>query len=52
MLIAIFELTGILLVSCILGGVLFAALWIYLRRRQQRIDGSEATITILDLSKH
>ncbi|MCO5350188.1 MAG: hypothetical protein M9913_04665 [Bryobacteraceae bacterium] len=52
MLIAIFELTGILLVSCILGGVLFAVLWFYLRRRQHRIEGSEATITILDLGKH
>lgn len=50
MLIAIFELTGLLLLSCILGGLLFAGLWLFLRRRQARIEGTEATITILDLS--
>ncbi len=49
MLVAIFELTGILLVSCIVGGIFFSGLWFILRRRQGRMHGSEATITILDL---
>ncbi|MCL4793473.1 MAG: hypothetical protein KJZ84_02865 [Bryobacteraceae bacterium] len=49
MLIAIFELTGFLLVSCIVGGLCFSGLWFLLRRRHRRVHGSEATITILDL---
>jgi hypothetical protein len=52
MLLAIFELTGILLVACIVGGILFAGIWFLLRRRQSRIEGSEATITILNLGDH
>lgn len=49
MLIAIFELTGLLLTACVVGGLLFAGLWFLLRRRQQKIDGTESTITILNL---
>lgn len=50
MLIAIFQLTALLLLACIVGGFFFAGLWVFLRRRQARIEGTEATITILDLS--
>lgn len=49
MLIAIFELTGLLLLACILGGLGFSGIWFLLRRRQRKIDGTEATITILNL---
>jgi hypothetical protein len=52
MLIAIFELTGLLLLACILGGVGFSALWFLLRRRQRKVEGTEATITILNLGDH
>ncbi len=49
MLVAIFELTGFLLVVCVGGGVVFAFGWVYLRRRRMRIDGTDATITVLQL---
>jgi hypothetical protein len=51
MLIAIFELTALLLLTCIVGGCLFAGVLLLLRRRQVRIDGTEATITVLDLGE-
>jgi hypothetical protein len=47
MLLAIFELTGVLLLVCVGGGVLFAILWKYLRRRDAAIQGSESTMTFL-----
>jgi len=50
MLVAIFELTGVLLLACLGGGILFASLWILLRRRHLRADGSEDTMTVLSLS--
>lgn len=49
MLVAIFELTGLLLVLCVGGGVLLAVLWVYLRRRAARLSGSEATMITLHL---
>jgi len=49
MLVAIFELTGVLLVSCVGGGILFAGLWFYLRKRQFDKDGTDATITVIHL---
>jgi hypothetical protein len=49
MLVAIFELTGVLLVSCVGGGMLFAGLWFYLRKRQFDKDGTDATITVIHL---
>jgi hypothetical protein len=49
MLVAIFELTGVLLVSCLGGGVLFACLWVYLRKRQMDKEGTDATITVIHL---
>ncbi len=49
MLVAIFELTGVLLVSCVGGGFAFALLWIYLRQRRIRLDGSDQTITVIQL---
>jgi hypothetical protein len=50
MLIAIFELTGFLLVVCIGGGVVLAGLRIFLRSRERAAGVPEGTITILDLS--
>lgn len=49
MLVAIFQLTGFLLLVCVGGGILFAFAWVYLRRRRTRIDGTDAAITILQL---
>lgn len=49
MLVAIFELTGFLLVVCVGGGMVFACGWVYFRRRRERIDGTDATITVLQL---
>jgi hypothetical protein len=49
MLIAIFELTGVLLLGCIGGGCLFAGLWYYLRRRDRILTGTESLMTTLDL---
>ncbi len=50
MLVAIFELTGLLLIGCVGGGLLFATLWIYLRRRRARIEGSEELLTVVELN--
>ena len=50
MLIAIFELTGFLLLVCVGGGAAFAMLWIFLRRRQSRIEGTESAMTFLRIS--
>ena len=50
MLVAIFELTGVLLLICVGGGLLFALAWLYLRRRQAILTGSESTFTSLHLS--
>lgn len=47
MLISIFELTGLLLVICVGGGLLFAGLTIYLRRRQGRLTGDENPMTFI-----
>ena len=47
MLVAIFELTGFLLVVCVGGGLVFAFGWVYLRRRRTRIYGTDAVITVL-----
>lgn len=49
MLVAIFELTGFLLVVCLGGGMLFAFGWVYLRRRRTKADGTDATITVIQL---
>lgn len=49
MLVAIFELTGFLLLVCVGGGLLLAGLWIYLRRRAFRLSGTEATMITLHL---
>jgi hypothetical protein len=49
MILAIFELAGVLLVICLGGGILFALLWFYLRRSAERRGGRQAAVTILDL---
>jgi hypothetical protein len=49
MLVAIFELTGLLLVICVLGGVGFAFLWYYLRKRDAALRGDEATMIRLNI---
>jgi hypothetical protein len=49
MLVAIFELTGVLLVVCLGGGILFACLWVFLRHRRIRLDGGDEAITIIHL---
>ena len=49
MLIAIFELTGLLLLVCIGGGILMASFWVYLRRRSARLTGHEGTMITLHL---
>jgi len=50
MLVAIFELTGVLLLICLGGGLLFATLWLYMRRRQAMLTGSESPFTSLHIS--
>jgi len=47
MIMAILELAGVLLVACLGGGILFASLWVYLRRRQH--DDLTGTITVIQL---
>jgi hypothetical protein len=47
MLVAIFELTGLLLAACVAGGLLFAWLWIYQRRKDARETGNESPILFL-----
>lgn len=47
MLVAIFELTGVLLVVCLGGGILFAGLWVYLRHRRIRLSGGDESITVI-----
>lgn len=47
MLISIFELTGFLLLICVGGGLCFAALTIFLRRRQGRLTGDESPMTFI-----
>lgn len=49
MLIGIFELTGLLLVVCVGGGVAFAGVWILLRRRQNRLQGADSSFIALHL---
>lgn len=49
MLIAIFQLTGLLLVICVGGGLLYAGLVYLGRRRARETQGTEATITLLNL---
>ena len=51
MLVAIFELTGFLLVVCVGGGMLFAFGWVYLRKRRTLLDGTDPAITVLQLWK-
>jgi hypothetical protein len=52
MLVAIFELTGVLLVTCVGGGLLFALFWTYMRRRTRLLTGSESWMTTLHLSEY
>ena len=49
MLIGIFELTGLLLVVCIGGGLAFAGFWILLRRRQNRLQGTDSNFIALHI---
>jgi hypothetical protein len=49
MLVAIFELTGVLLVTCVGGGIALAGLWFLARQRRIRLHGSDETITLIDL---
>ncbi|MBL0156663.1 MAG: hypothetical protein IPP47_06110 [Bryobacterales bacterium] len=51
MLVAIFELTGFLLVVCVGGGMVFAFFWVYLRKRRTLLDGTDPAITVLQLWK-
>ena len=51
MLVAIFELTGVLLVVCLGGGILFASFWVYLRRRRFRLAGTDDEMTVLQLNR-
>ena len=46
---AIFELTGVLLVCCVGGGIVLAGLWFLARQRRVRLHGSDETITLIDL---
>jgi hypothetical protein len=47
MLVAIFQLTGLLLVAFVGGGVLFAVLRFFARQNDARITGSESPMTVL-----
>jgi hypothetical protein len=47
MLVAIFELTGTLLVLCLGGGILFAGVWVLLRRRRMAAVGSDTELTLI-----
>ncbi len=49
MLIAIFELTGLLLVICIGGGILVAGLYYFSRARERASGLGEGTITLLKI---
>ncbi len=49
MLVAIFELTGALLVICVGGGILFATVWFLIRRRRMVTEGTDSPMTILQL---
>lgn len=51
MILVIFELTGVLLLFCLGGGILFAAFWLYMRRRLQRRYGNYGNRTVLDLTE-
>lgn len=51
MLVAIFELTGVLLAVCLGGGILFASFWVYLRRRRVRLAGSDDEMIVLQLNR-
>jgi hypothetical protein len=50
MLSSIVDLTGLLLVVCVGGGIGFSFLWLYLRRRTKALTGSENPMTFLHLS--
>jgi hypothetical protein len=50
MMMAIFELAGVLLLICLGGGLSFAGIWIYLRRRRIAADGTDAEATFLHLN--
>lgn len=49
MMMAIFELAGFLLVVCVGGGLLFAGLTMYMRRRRTTLSGTDAEATFLRL---
>ena len=46
MLVAIFELTGLLLVACVGGGLAFAGLALWMRRRRARSGEGDAMLTL------
>lgn len=50
MLIAIFQLTGLLLIICFGGGLLVAGLYYFVRARDRAAGRDEGTITLLKLS--
>jgi hypothetical protein len=52
MLIAIFELTGLLLVACLVGGFLFAGFWVFLRHRRIRLAGVDDYMTVVQLQDY
>ena len=49
MLIAIFELTGVLLVVCVGGGLMLAMTWLVLRKRRERLGYSDEVFTLIQL---
>jgi hypothetical protein len=49
MLLAIFELTGLLLVVCVGGGFVFAIFWLWLRRRDALRRGTESPMIVLQI---
>lgn len=51
MLISIFQLTGLLLLICVGGGLAFAAFWIILRRRQAKMGTADSSFIALHISE-
>jgi hypothetical protein len=51
MMMAIFELAGVLLVVCLGGGLLFAGLWYFLRVRRDKAGVSQEIVTSLHLTE-
>ena len=47
MLVAIFELTGLLLVICVGGGALLASIWVLLRKRRERLGYGDEVFTLI-----